>query len=88
MANSISITKNILYNKEMTVGLLLKSNFEEYKYYFDYPQLYFGYRAPLHKRWLYYELNPSILWREENSYRPSFRFMFNIGGKTFLKEED
>jgi len=26
MANSISITKNILYNKEMTVGLLLKSN--------------------------------------------------------------
>jgi hypothetical protein len=79
MANSISITKNILYNKEMTVGLLLKSNFKEYKYYFDYPQLYFGYRAPLHKRWLYYELNPSILWREENNYKPSFRFMFNIG---------
>jgi len=79
MINSISITKRLPKGREATAGFLLKEHFIVYKYYFDYPQLFFGYRAPLHKKWLYYELNPSILWREENDYKRSFRFMFNIG---------
>jgi len=81
MVNSISITKNLSKGREATAGFLLKEHFIIYKYYFDYPQLFFGYRGLLYKNWLYYELTPSILWREENDYKRSFRFMFNIGMK-------
>jgi hypothetical protein len=79
MINSISLTKSLTKHREATIGFLLKEHFQIYKYYFDYPQLYFGYRSPLYKKWLYYEINPSILWREENNYKRSFRIMFNIG---------
>jgi len=79
MVNSISITNSLPKHREVTAGFLLKEHFQIYKYYFDYPQLYFGYRSPIYKNWLYYEINPSILWREENNYKRSFRVMFNIG---------
>jgi hypothetical protein len=79
MVNSVSITQNLSKNREVTIGFLLREHFKIFRYYFDYPQIYFGYRDLLYKDWIYYELTPSILWREENDYKRSFRFMFNIG---------
>jgi len=60
MVNTLPVTNRLPIVGRLPYGFLLKEHFKVYRYYFDYPQLYFGYRAPLHKRWLYYELNPSI----------------------------
>jgi len=79
--NRVSVTKVLSYKKEESIGFLLQSHFINLKYYFNYPQLYMAYRDLLYKDWLYYELSPSILWREENNYSPSYRLMFSVGAK-------
>jgi len=81
LVNRVSVTKILSYRREESAGFLLQSHFINLKYYFNYPQVYMAYRDLLYKNWLYYELTPSVLWREENNYSPSYRFMISIGAK-------
>ena len=81
IVNSISATKILSNKKEFSLGVSLTSELEILKSYIRYEQLYIAYRDLLYKNWVYYELSPSILWREENDYERSYRFMFNIGVK-------
>jgi hypothetical protein len=81
ISNGVSATKVFNKMENMGVGLSFASRLKRLKSYFIYPQLYLSYRGKLYKNWIYYELNPSILWREENGYDSSYRFMFNIGMK-------
>lgn len=79
ISNSIAVMKLLDDQRvaSLGVGLLSRYNRDEIK--IVYPQLYGVYHAPLYKDWIYYELSPSLLWREENNYAPSARFMVNIG---------
>ena len=79
--NSISITKIISPKKELTAGVAFASRLEILKSYLSYQQLYIAYREIFYKNWLYYEVSPSILWREENDFDSSYRFIFNLGMK-------
>lgn len=77
--NSLSATKVLGDRQEVTLGIALNNLYNNKEIKIVYPQLYSVYRDKLYKEWVYYELNPSILWREENDYRTSVRFMVNIG---------
>ncbi len=77
--NGLSATKVLGEKREVTLGVMLRSELHHYSLHISYPQLYGVYRDQLYKHWLYYELNPSLLWRDENSYDISARFMVNIG---------
>jgi hypothetical protein len=77
--NSLSVTKILTDKKKLTLGIALKSEFTPLKSYIKHRQLYMAYREKFYKNWLYYELSPSIIWREENDFEPSYRFMLNIG---------
>ena len=79
--NSISVNKIISTKKELTAGVAFTSRLDALKAYLSYQQLYFAYRDIFYKDWLYYEVTPSILWREENNFDSSYRFMFNLGIK-------
>jgi len=79
IVNSISATKILTDKQELTLGISLTSELEILKSYIRYRQLYVAYRDLLYKNWVYYEISPSMLWREENGYERSYRFMFNIG---------
>jgi hypothetical protein len=79
IVNSISTTKILTDKKKLTIGVSLASELNIFKIYIKYRQLYLAYRELFYKHWLYYEFSPSILWREENNYDRSYRFMFNIG---------
>ncbi len=79
--NSISTTKIISHKKELSVGVAFASRLDVLKAYLSYQQLYIAYREIFYKNWLYYEVSPSILWREENDFDKSYRFMFNLGMK-------
>jgi hypothetical protein len=79
IVNSLSITKIISEKQKATIGASLSSEFVNLRSYIRYPQIYISYRDKLYKDWAYYEITPSILWREENNYDKSYRFMFSIG---------
>ncbi len=79
--NSISTTKIISHKKELSVGIAFASRLDRLKAYLSYQQLYIAYREIFYKDWLYYEITPSILWREENDFDSSHRIMFNLGMK-------
>jgi hypothetical protein len=81
IVNSISATKIVTDRREVSVGLSFTSELERVKSYLRYPQLYIAYRDLLYKKWVYYEIKNSILWREENDFDSSYRFMFNLGVK-------
>ncbi len=79
--NSISATKIISHTEELTTGVAFASRLDALKAYLSYQQLYIAYREIFYKNWLYYELTPSILWREENDFDSSYRVMLNLGMK-------
>jgi hypothetical protein len=81
IVNSISATKILSNSRELSMGFALTSELDVLKPYIRHRQLYLAYRDLLYKKWLYYELSPSLLWREENDYKRSYRFMINIGLK-------
>ena len=77
--NTLSMTKVYTKQQEVSLGVALNTLYNSNVIKVLYPQLYGVYRDSLYKNWIYYELNPSLLWREENDYRISARFMVNIG---------
>ncbi len=79
IVNSASCVKKIEKNRYISIGASLLSELEDKDLTLQYPKIYWKYRGKLYKEWIYYELTPSILWRKENSYNESYRFMLNIG---------
>jgi len=79
VSNTASCVKNIEDKRYLSVGISLLSQLENSELNLQYPKIYWRYRGKIYKEWIYYELTPSILWRRENSYEESYRFMLNIG---------
>jgi hypothetical protein len=79
IVNSASCVKNIEKNRYISIGASMLSKLEDDVLNLQYPKIYWTYRGKLYKEWIYYELIPSILWRKENDYHESYRFMVNIG---------
>jgi hypothetical protein len=78
--NDISVVK-ILNEKEqvgMGFGLISQlENFEEES--LDYIHLHLLFHHVFYKKWIYYEVSPSILWRDSNHFKTSYRYMMNLG---------
>jgi hypothetical protein len=85
IVDSASCVKNIEKNRYLSVETSILSNLEDDELILQYPKIYWTYRGKLYKEWIYYELSPSVLWRKENNYRKSYRFMVNIG--TIFKKD-
>jgi hypothetical protein len=79
IVNSVSCIKTIRDDRYLSVGASLVSELEDSDITLQYPKIYWTYRGKLYKQWIYYELTPSFLWRVENDYDESYRFMVNIG---------
>ena len=79
IVNSFSLLYHLAKDRELAIGTSVINQWDNRNINLDYVQLYSLYRDKLYKNWIYYELNPSLLWREENNYDMSARFMINIG---------
>jgi hypothetical protein len=38
------------------------------------------YRAPLYRKWLYFEVGPEVLWREQTRWEPEPAIRFAVSG--------
>ncbi len=81
IVNAFSINHHLDQDRRFVAGISMVNQWDATEIELDYVQLYGLYRDRLYKNWIYYELNPSLLWREENDYDMSARFMVNIGMK-------
>jgi hypothetical protein len=79
IVNGFSFIDHLDQDRKFVTGLSVITQWDDSSVDLDYVQLYSLYRDQLYKDWIYYELNPSLLWREENGYDMSARFMITIG---------
>lgn len=77
--NKAYFFKKLKDEEWVRVGASLNSRWMDTSIRANYYQLYGSYRNLLYKNWIYYELTPSILRREDNNFNNSYRFMVNFG---------
>jgi hypothetical protein len=77
--NDIRLVESYGKVEQFTLGVSLLSELKEKDLSLLYPQLYGVYRNNVYRDWIYYEINPSLLFRKENNNEPSMRLMINIG---------
>ena len=86
IVNDASFIKTLGVGEQASAGFTLVSELKNSRNLtLNYPQLYVTYRNQLYKNWIYYEIHPSLLWREENDYESSARLMLTVG-MIFRKE--
>ncbi len=81
IVNGFSLNYQINQDRKFIAGSSMVNQWDDTEIKLDYVQIYGLYRDRLYKDWVYYEINPSLLWREENDYDMSARFMVNLGMK-------
>jgi hypothetical protein len=79
IVNGASFVKSFGLVERATIGASLVSELENKSIQGNYYSLYINYKNLLYKDWVYYELNPSLMRREENHFNTSYRFMVNLG---------
>jgi hypothetical protein len=79
IVNNYSYIKILDNKRQARAGVSFVSNLDDMELFLDHIQLYGIYRYVFYKNWLYYEISPSILFRKENNYNTSYRFMVNFG---------
>jgi hypothetical protein len=66
--------------KQVNLGLGISSSIEKFeKLRVDYYYLHASFHHLFYKDWVYYELSPSILKRNINDFKTSYRFLVNFG---------
>ena len=80
MYHDLSLIKKLDDKKKLSVGMGIRSDLVNFKHYdVDYYHIHTLYHHIFYKKWLYYQVAPSILWRERNSFDTSYRLMLNFG---------
>lgn len=78
--HDLSLIREFSDKKELIVGFGVRSNLVNFKdYSVEYYHIHTLYHHTFYKKWLYYQLAPSILWRESNNFNTSYRMMINLG---------
>ncbi|HIP51639.1 MAG TPA: hypothetical protein EYG94_06075 [Campylobacterales bacterium] len=78
--NDVSLVHFFNKKQQINLGLGISSSVEKLeKLYVDYYYLHSSFHHLFYKDWVYYELSPSILKRNINNFRTSYRFLVNFG---------
>ncbi len=77
--HSFSLIYYVNRDQKFVIGSSITNRLENEELRVDHVQFYVLYRQQIYKDWVYLELNPSLLRREENDYDMSARFMVNVG---------
>jgi len=78
--STLSFLKIFSEKKQLNWGIGSTNMFENFKHReVDNFQLYGSWHHTFYKDWIYYELAPSILKREVNDYKTSYRFLVSFG---------
>jgi len=80
LTSDVSLIKDLEEKTQLRVGFGIINQLTNFKNpNIDYYHLYTLYHHLFYKDWLYYQLAPSVLWRESNNFDISYRFMVNFG---------
>jgi hypothetical protein len=80
LLNDVTLIQVLDDRKQLQGGVGVVSSFNQFKNAnIDYYHLHGLYQHIFYKNWMYYQLAPSILWRETNNFNVSYRFMVNFG---------
>ena len=78
--NDISWIKTLNDKEQIGAGFGLVSKLKNFKKSdTDYIHFHLLFHHIFYKDWLYYQVAPSLLWRESNDFKPSYRYMMNFG---------
>jgi len=78
--HDLSLIKKLSDKKQLSVGMGIRSGLVNFKdYNIEYYHIHTLYHYTFYKNWLYYEVSPSVLWRESNNFNISYRLMLNFG---------
>jgi len=80
LINDVTWIKNLNDKEEVGAGLGLVSNLTNFKTSdTDYIHLHVMFHHTFYKDWIYYQVAPSVLWRANNDFKTSYRYMMNFG---------
>jgi len=78
--NDVSWIKILNDKKQLSVGIGVVSSLTNFKKInIDYVHIHGLFHHVFYKDWIYYQVAPSILWRESNEFKTSYRYMMNFG---------
>jgi hypothetical protein len=78
--NDLSWIKSLNEREQVRAGVGIVSSLKNLKQpKSDYTHLHLLYHHLFYKDWIYYQIAPSILWRESNDFHHSYRYMINLG---------
>ena len=78
--SDVSVTKQLNKKTQLSLGVGVRSYLKNFKdYTVEYYHFHTLYHHLFYKKWLYYQVAPSALWRDENSFHLSYRLMLNFG---------
>ena len=80
MTSDLSLIKVLKEKTQMSMGLGIINHLKNFKNLnVEYYHLHTLYHHVFYKNWIYYQVAPSLLWRESNDFEVSYRFMVNLG---------
>ena len=78
--HDITVTKKLHNKRQLNIGVGVSSYLKNFKKYnVEYYHLHSLYHHLFYKDWIYYQVAPSVLWRESNNFNISYRLMLNFG---------
>jgi len=80
LSDDLSLVYLLSEKKQLNLGLGISSDIEKFQSFnVEYYYLHSSFYHLFYKDWVYYELSPSILKRRVNGFKPSYRFLVNLG---------
>jgi len=80
LSDDLSLVYLLSEKKQLNLGLGISSDVEKFqKLNVEYYYLHSSFYHLFYKDWVYYKLSPSILKRRINGFKPSYRFLVNVG---------
>ncbi len=78
--NDVSWIKTLNEKEQVGAGFGIVSRLKNFKKpNSDYIHFHVLFHHIFYKDWMYYQVAPSILWRESNNFQTSYRYMMNLG---------
>jgi hypothetical protein len=80
LINDLSWIRTLNKKEQVGAGVGLVSKLKNFKEpNIDYAHVHVLFHHVFYKGWMYYQVAPSILWRESNDFKTSYRYMMNFG---------
>lgn len=80
IVDDLSLVSVLDEKRQISAGVGITNQLKNFKNLnVEYYHLHTLYHHVFYKKWLYYQLAPSVLWRERNHFQISYRFMVKLG---------